>query len=338
MTLEQIAPLLSAFGVMDTPKALEPLLHYDGLTQQPPAFKLVARVTFAHRAPLILRLLKEQRSPAPYLEEQAALAALYAAHGLPTSVPMPAPGGLHHLVFPVQGHPVLATLEDDLGPEVTALSLPLCRQAGQLLGRMHSAAAQAGFHMAYGKAIFDFETGSDVDGGPMLSALLHQHNRQPEAAQAADLYQDRRRALLAGWASLPRYGVQGDLSINNLTLAADDTLQFFDYNCAGEAVLISDAVLQGLLLAREMDYPADEQGVSPRQRFSAFFLGYVENRPLTKQEEAVWPKLYQVMDAFWFTRVRFAADSLEKQLEQQPEMPLAPFMRALEHRLTRPAP
>jgi Ser/Thr protein kinase RdoA (MazF antagonist) len=88
-----------------------------------------------------------------------------------------------------------------------------------------------------------------------------------------------------------------------------------------------------MLFAREMDYPQEELHLTPRQRFSAFFDAYQQQRPLCATEAALWPSLYQAMDAFWFMRVRYGADSLEMQLAERPDMPLDAWMEDVQARL-----
>ena len=333
MDRDQLQGILPAFGIRETIAALEPLLHVDDLHKAPPQYKLVARLRFRQSPTLILRLLKEERSPAAYVQEQGELAAFFVERGIPTVAPMKALDGRRYANVPYQGHMLLATLERDLGPEMTSASLETCALAGQLLGRMHAVVLENDVHMQHGKAIFDFAAGSDVDGGPMLRDVLQQHGRIAEAGELYQLYQNRREELLTHWPDSPHGAVQGDLSINNLTQNSAGRLFVFDYNCAGECALISDAVLQGMLFAREMDYPEEETHVTSRQRFSAFFDAYQQQRPLCAAEAALWPSLYQAMDAFWFVRVRYGADSLEMQLAQKPDMPLDAWMEDVQARL-----
>ena len=82
MDRDQLQGILPAFGIREI-AALEPLLHVDDLHKAPPQYKLVARLRFRQSPTLILRLLKEERSPAAYVQEQGGLAAFFVERGFP---------------------------------------------------------------------------------------------------------------------------------------------------------------------------------------------------------------------------------------------------------------
>ena len=314
---------LMRFGVADEITGITPHIHGDDLDGQPPAYKWVAGLTFHERPPLIVKYLKEARTSPAYLGEQHQLASLFLRHGIPTARRLMTTEGRDHASVMYKGHQLLMTLEEDIGPEISLARLALCRQAGDLLGRMHHAVIQEDFHMATGRSIFDWMQQSDVDAGEKLMDLLGAHGRHPEREAVRGLYEARRALLSPVWGDFLRGGVQGDLSINNLVLDDTGTLKVFDYNCAGEAPLISDALLQALLFAREMPYE-DESGWD--ERFSAFFNAYEARRPLTPLEQAWWKPLYQAADAFWFTRYFYGEDTLEKRLAKDSELSLAPVI------------
>lgn len=91
----------------------------------------------------------------------------------------------------------------------------------------------------------------------------------------------------------------------------------FDYNNAGDEVLISDLVMEGLLTAYEMELPQD---ADPRIRetfFPAFLNGYLSVRSLSAAEtQAAW-LVYTLYHALWFTRIMHREDSLEALLKRK---------------------
>ncbi len=317
-----LAQLLQQFGISADITRITPHITYNGLDQQPPAYKLVTGLSFEGHPSLVIKCLKEERTNAAYLREQYLLSSLFLRHGIPTARRMLTPEGREQITTTHQGHQLLVTLERDIGPEISLATLALCRQAGELLGRMHQICMAEGFHMAEGRAIFDWMRESDVDAGNMLIDLLQRHGRNPESQAVRALYDARRDMLKSRWRALPHFAVHGDLSINNLVWGAQGELKVFDYNCAGEAPLISDAVLQALLFAREMPYDPTQPPSSWDTRFVSFFEGYKAQRPLTEAEKSVFEPLYQAADAFWFTRYFYGDDTLDKALEEDPALPL----------------
>jgi Ser/Thr protein kinase RdoA (MazF antagonist) len=326
---------LARFGIRDEITGITPHIQYNGLSSQPPAYKLVAALAFAGRKPLIVKYVKEKRTNTAYLREQYQLSSLFLRHGIPTARRLMTPDHQDHVAVIYQGQELLLTLEEDIGPEIPLATLALCQQAGSLLGRMHRAVIQENFHMKEGRVIFDWMRNSDVDAGKKLMDLLASHGRHQEHEAVRACYEARRALLRARWGNLPHYAVQGDLSINNLTRGAQGELMVFDYNCAGEAPLLSDAVLQALFFAREMPY---DDFSSHDERFTAFFSAYQAQRPLTAIEIGLWKPLYQAADAFWFTRYVYGDDTLDNQLAQDRTMPLDSIMDSIRELLEKEPP
>ena len=333
-----IQDILREFGIKARVTGVKQHIFYNDLAGKPPEYKLVAGLSFYGHSPLILKCLKEERTTPAYLSEQYHLSELFLRHHIPTAKRRLLPGGQDHMTFSHQRHSLLVSLEEDLGPEIPLATLPLCRQAGALLGRMHLALMDEDFHMQEGKAIFDFARDSDVDAGRKLASLLKDHGRLAESLEVQRLYDSRQQELLSCWYKLPHYGVQGDLSINNLVWTKPGELGVFDYNCAGEAPLLSDAVLQGLLFAREMPYDPLDKPSDSDARFAAFFGAYRTQRTLTAEEESLWQPLYQAADAFWFTRYFYRENSLVQRLQQDPQMPLTTAIQHIKDLLVRKPP
>ncbi len=120
-------------------------------------------------------------------------------------------------------------------------------------------------------------------------------------------------ALRSVWDKLPAAAVQGDISINNLSVG-ENGLIVFDYNNAGDEVLVSDLVLEGLLTAYEMDLPAGTDRSYRELLFPAFLRGYLSARKLSPEEADTAWTIYTLYHALWFTRIVFNEDSLGKVL------------------------
>ncbi|MBR3997697.1 MAG: hypothetical protein IKI93_05075, partial [Clostridia bacterium] len=118
-------------------------------------------------------------------------------------------------------------------------------------------------------------------------------------------------ALRSVWDKLPKAAVQGDISINNLVYDKEGLI-VFDYNNAGDEVLISDLVLEGLLTAYEMDLPEGTDKKYREQLFPSFLNGYLSVRKLNKDEADTAWIIYTLYHALWFTRIVYNDDSLEK--------------------------
>ena len=158
---------------------------------------------------------------------------------------------------------------------------------------------------------------NDVDAYPDFCKLTEDpHLDQTTVSRLKTIREEKLTAIRALWGTLPKAAVQGDISINNLT-DHPDGLTVFDYNNAGDEVLVSDLVLEGLLTACEMDLPPDTPPSARELLFPALLGGYLSIRSLSVAEaQAAWD-IYTLYHAFWFSRIIYNENSLQKLLQQK---------------------
>ena len=127
---------------------------------------------------------------------------------------------------------------------------------------------------------------------------------------------EKLEAIRSVWDKLPKAAVQGDISINNLVYGKE-MLTVFDYNNAGDVVLVSDLVLEGLLTAYEMDLPEGTGQSIREQFFPALLKGYLSHRELSEKEaEAAW-SVYTLYHSLWFSRIKYKDNSLEQLVKRE---------------------
>lgn len=214
------------------------------------------------------------------------------------------------------GVPCHVTVEDWCGEEITEISTGLSYRIGELMARMHVLSLENRCEIGCG-TLFSAAKRNDVDAFEDFCKLCrNEHLDQETVRKIRELHDEKLDAIRAVWDKLPKAAVQGDISINNLT-DTPDGLTVFDYNNAGDVVLISDLVLEGLLTAYEMDLPA---GTDPRCReefFPAFLDGYLSVRKLSGEEaDAAW-LVYTLYHSLWFSRIVYSEDSLQKRIERE---------------------
>ena len=133
---------------------------------------------------------------------------------------------------------------------------------------------------------------------------------QKVVAQIKTLRDAKLERIRAMWETLPKAAVQGDISINNL-VHSEDGLIVFDYNNAGDEVLISDLVMEGLLTAYEMELPDGTPASYREQIFPALVKGYLSVRLLSEAERKTAWEVYTLYHGLWFTRIVYNDDSLD---------------------------
>lgn len=207
------------------------------------------------------------------------------------------------------------TVEDFCGEEIREITEPLAFRIGALVARIHTLSLTHGYRIGSG-TLFSAAERNDVDCMDRFRTLAATDGIDQAVAAQIGAWIDRKRAAMnAEWNTLPKSAVQGDISVNNL-IDTPDGLLIFDYNNAGDVVLVSDLVLEGLLTAYEMDLK-DNTPASIRERlFPAFLNGYLSVRELTEAERRIGWEIYTLYHALWFTRIVYNEDSLEKLLER----------------------
>ena len=90
----------------------------------------------------------------------------------------------------------------------------------------------------------------------------------------------------------------------------------FDYNNAGDEVLVSDLVMEGLLTAYEMDLPDGVPASYREKLFPSLLKGYLSERPLSEPERGAAWEIYTLYHGLWFSRIVYHNDSLEKLVQR----------------------
>ena len=280
--------------------------------------KLIAGVTASDGRHVVVKLVHEDDDLAveqQKIERQSCYSERLRSYGIATPKRYTV-DDRYCVLSPLNGDAVCATVEDWCGCEVQSISVPLAYRIGRLLAKIHSISLQDGFRIGTG-TLFGAATKNDVNAFNRLISICEDPRIDQEIfAQIQRLYQSKMDALRSVWSRLPVAATQGDISINNL-VDTGETLIVFDYNNAGDEVLVSDMVLEGLLTAYEMDLPENTPPEVPQQLFLAFEQGYRFVRPLNGDEQKAAWEIYVLYDSLWFTKIVYSEQSVQKLLERE---------------------
>lgn len=305
---EVIEQILALYGFDTAFTEQKPYIH---AIEDAGWMKLIFRVTLADGRMLVLKILYETEdtnAEMAKVEHQSTFSELMRANGIKTPTRHQA-NGRYCNPFPYRDLPCIVTVEDWCGEEIREITVDIARQIGMLMAQMHTLSLANKGHIGHG-TLFSAAYENDVDAFPRFCALTQDARLDQDTAAAIKALHDEKLAKLrAVWETLPKAAVQGDISINNLVLT-EDGLAVFDYNNAGDEVLISDLVMEGLLTAYEMDLPADTSDAYRELLFPALLAGYLSVRPLSEAEsKAAW-EAYTLYHGLWFTRILYNEDSL----------------------------
>ena len=190
------------------------------------------------------------------------------------------------------------------------ITTDIAYEIGTLMARMHLISLEHGCIIGH-RTLFSAAYWNDVDVFPEFCEITKDERLdQGVAAQIKSLREEKLERIRAIWETLPKAAVQGDISINNL-VHDEKGLIVFDYNNAGDEVLISDLVMEGLLTAYEMDLAEGIPASYREQLFPALLKGYLSVRALSEAEcTAAW-EVYTLYHGLWFTRIVYYDDSLD---------------------------
>ncbi len=274
--------------------------------------KLIFRVTLANGRMLVIKILHEDddiKKEMQKVERQSCFSEMLRYHGINTPVRYMT-SGKYVVAFTYHDLPCMVTVEDWCGEEITEITTEIAYQIGELMARMHTISFANKYEIGHG-TLFSAAYWNDVDAFSEFCEIAKDEKlEQTIVKQIITLHDEKLERLRAVWGTLPKAAVQGDISINNL-VQSEDGLIVFDYNNAGDEVLISDLVMEGLLTTYGMELPDGTPDSYRKKIFPALLKGYLSVRPLNEAEsKAAW-EAYTLYHSLWFTRIIYNDDCLE---------------------------
>lgn len=306
---ETIQSILQMYGFDESITEQKSYFHYigeDGL------IKLIYGITLENGQKIVIKILHEDEDliqEMQKIEKQSIFSEVLRGHGIKTPIRYQI-NGKYCNEYIYCDIPCVVTVEEWCGEEIAEINIETAYQIGTLMARMHKISLENKCEIGCG-TLFSAAYWNDVDAYPEFCKTCEDENLdQTLITKIKTLHDEKLACIRAVWDKLPRSAVQGDISINNLTYDADE-LTVFDYNNAGDEVLISDLVMEGLLTAYEMDLP-DGTPISYREHlFPSLLKGYLSVRPLSDLEcYAAW-EIYTLYHGLWFSRVIYHDHSLE---------------------------
>ena len=209
------------------------------------------------------------------------------------------------------------TLEVKLtaGQEINALTDEHLKEIASNLGTMHR-------FSLYHKIRLNKATSWSLFGGNKTHAIGDYDENELSFREFEDafhhnvhfsrikkLYLKARNQLLTMWSLLPKATTQGDFCYYNMRFVHERMVALFDFNLAGDEVLLNECVAVGIYSCWHVPYtgqlPSDE-------RFQLFMEHYKMVRPLTDEELHALPHLFSIIRAFRYDRVEAGIANVEK--------------------------
>lgn len=280
--------------------------------------KVILSVSIGSGERLVLKILREEQgnphADREIIERQSAFSEFLRNHGVRTPKRYVA-NGRYCNPYVFQEVVCNVTVEDWCGEEIREIDRTLAYRIGALLARMHTLSIENQCTIGCG-TLFSAAHKNDVDAYADFCKICEDERLDRACVkEICRLREEKIGRIRKAWDRLPKAAVQGDISINNLA-DGNGELIVFDYNNAGDEVLVSDLVLEGLLTAYEMDLPQGTDRSECEALFSSFLEGYLSNRELSEVESEIAWEIYTLYHALWFSKILYRADSLDKSVER----------------------
>lgn len=312
-----IRSILDLYGLDTAFSEQKEYVNYQG-EQGDKLVKIILSVLLETKTRVVIKILREQDDllqEHSKIEKQSAFSELMRQNGIKTPKRYMAKGNYCN-EYIYKSLPCNITIEEWCGEKITEINTEIAYKIGELMARMHNLSLENRCEIGCG-TLFSAAYWNDVDCFQKFCEIgSNKDLNQTIVEQIKKLHDEKLAAIRSVWHQLPKSAVQGDISINNLVYGEDE-LTVFDYNNAGDEVLISDLVMEGLLTAYEMEIP---KGVSQDYReklFSALLSGYLSIRKLSDKEANTAWSIYTLYHSLWFSRVVYNDTSLEKLVENK---------------------
>lgn len=312
-----IHSILKLYGIDTTFSEQKEYINYDR-KHGDERIKMILSVFLGSGKRVVIKILHEQDdicAERAKIEKQSAFSEFMRQNGIKTPMRYIA-NGRYCNEYVYNGLICNVTVEDHCGEEIMEINTDISYKIGELMARMHILSLGNKCEIGCG-TLFSAAYWNDVDAFPRFCEIGNDEKLdQAIIEQIKKLHDEKLEAIRAVWDKLPKAAVQGDISINNLVYGEDE-LTVFDYNNAGDEVLISDLVMEGLLTAYEMDLPEGADQSMREQFFPTLLEGYLSIRKLSEEEANTAWIVYTLYHALWFSRVVYKDDSLEKLVEKK---------------------
>lgn len=312
INIGDINQILCDFQIYENAVSFSEMQRYDYEkdSQKSKNVRLIIKVLFDTRPPVVIRFKNEDDVTLESVEAQSCFAALLFVNDIETPVQFRSNGNYARR-YQVNGYDVIVTVEMFADGEIKYVNAEIAEMTGALLARMHNISEINSAHVQ-NRVLFDPLSENDL----FDFSLLKENEQYLNSVDSNTLREiiSLKNECLAAISPLEkegRYAVQGDISECNLYMTENRQIGVFDFNRCGDNVLFFDAVMQAVFESRLMDYDDDDTN-REKKILSAFLNGYHKIRPFSNKQKCAYPYLYALIDAFWASDIIWNDNSLKK--------------------------
>ena len=316
VTLSDIQQILNEYHITGRATDFSELQRYDydKNGESSKEVRLIIKVIFEDRSPVVMRFKNENNVTEEMIEAQSRFAETLLINGIVTPHNYSV-NGRSAKTCHINDYDVIVTVEDFCEGEVKAVDEETARMTGELLAKMHNISEREKLHLNM-RTMFD-----PLDRNDLFDISVFTENRdklrkiEPALYDEIERIKDSYMEKIAIFKNEPRYAVQGDISYCNLYITGGGQLGVFDFNNSGDNVLFYDAAMQAIFDATLMEYNEEASSERERRILSAFLAGYESLRPFTDEQRKVFPYIYAILTAFELGRMSYDKDCLKELIQ-----------------------
>lgn len=249
----------------------------------------------------VIKFVWEPMFSTQIIENQCVFSDLLMEHGIDTPRRLVRDG--HYCIsYEKEGFVMDVYAEEWVGDKVSHLTLEIYEKIGEIIGKIHQVSCETEFHIGF-SLLYNEITERDTSFGRLWGAGGHDFISDDEFDAMRTIYDQRLDIVKNIWTMLPRAAVQGDIySCNNIALRSGK-LVVYDFNLAGDEVLIGDILQCWFRTIFDGKIERDLNMLSQEEMWSAFMNAYQREHRLTEIEKNCFSDVYAILGVVYYTKL-----------------------------------
>lgn len=301
INVDDIKICLHKFGVVDPIK--EWRLLADG-PDHPVPYEVVRKIVYLeleNGEKYVMKFVREPIFTTRIIEKQSAFSDLLMDNGIKTPKRKMV-DGCYCISFEKEKLVMDVYIEEWVGEKIPQLTMKLYKNIGSVIGKIHKISQYTGFQIGF-SLLYNEITERDTS----FSRLWRNGNQsvipQKQYEEILEIYNRRLAVIKRIWSKLPRAAVQGDIYSCNNIAEKDGTLVVYDFNLAGDEVLIGDILQCWFRTIFDKKIEDDLALLSQDEMWSEFILAYQSQRTLTNIEKKYFPDVYAILGVVYYSKL-----------------------------------
>lgn len=249
----------------------------------------------------VMKFVREPAFSTAIIENQSAFSDLLMKYGIKTPKRKMVQGK-YCISFEKNNLIMDVYIEEWVGEKIPHLTMNLYRNMGTIIGKIHTISQRTGFKIGF-SLLYNEITERDTS----FSRLWRNGNQNiiPKAIyeEILGIYNRRLAVIKQVWHELPRSAVQGDIYSCNNIAERNGSLVVYDFNLAGDEVLIGDILQCWFRTVFDENIEEDLAKLSKEKMWSEFILAYQSERNLTENEKKYFPDVYAILGVVYYTKM-----------------------------------